>query len=62
MRIKTSKKKKIACLMFCAFCAFCFFYAFYAFYVRKKRLSESRLFTFYAFGAFCVCEIFLQKK
>ena len=32
MRIKTSKKKKIACLTFCAF---------YSFYARKKRLSES---------------------
>ena len=38
MRIKTSKKKKIVCLTFCAFCAFYAFYAFYAFraFVRVK--------------------------
>ena len=64
MCIKTFKRKKVACLTFCAFCAFC---AFYAFYPRKKRLSESCLFTFCAFYAsgafcafcaFCACEIF----
>ena len=31
MHIKTSKRKKIACLMFCAFFAFYAFYAFWAF-------------------------------
>ena len=38
--IKTFKRKKGACLTFCAF---------YAFYERIKRLSESRLFKFCAF-------------
>ena len=56
MRIKTSKKKKIACLTFCTLCAF------YAFYARKKRLSESRLFAFCTFCAFYACEIFSFKK
>ena len=39
MRIKTSKRKKIACLTFCAFCSF---YAFYAFYAHKKRLTGGK--------------------
>ena len=59
MRIKTSKKKKVACLKFCAFYAF---YALYAFYTHKKYLSESCLFAFCAFRAFCECEIFSFKK
>ena len=50
IRIKTSKKRKIACLTFRAFCAS---YASYDFYARKKRLSESRFFAFCAFCAFC---------
>ena len=37
MRIKTSKRKKVVCLMFCTFCAFC---AFYAFYAHKKHLRD----------------------
>ena len=56
MRIKTSQRKKIACLTFSTFCAF---YAFYGFYERKKRLSESRLFTFCAFCAFLCFLCFL---
>ena len=56
MGTKTSKKKEIACLTFCAFCAF------YAFYAHKKCLSESGLFGFCAFCAFRMCEIFLFKK
>ena len=56
MRIKTSKKKKIACLTFGDFGAF------YGFYARKKCLSDSRLFAFCAFCAFCACEIFSFKK
>ena len=35
MHIKTSKKKKVACLTFSTFYAFCSFYAFYA---HKKHL------------------------
>ena len=39
--IKTSKRKKVACLTFCAFYVFG---AFYTFYARIKRRSETRLF------------------
>ena len=39
---KTSRRKKIACLRFCAFCAF---------YAHKKHLSESRLVCVCAFYA-----------
>ena len=39
MHIKTSKKKKIACLMFYAFCAF---YTFCAFYAHKKHLRGGK--------------------
>ena len=50
--IKTSKRKKIACLTFCTFCAF------YAFYAHKKHLrGGSRLFLFCAFCAF-LCVLF----
>ena len=50
MRIKTSKKKKIDCLTFCAICAF---YAFYA----------HRLFSFSAFCAFlCVWNLFVKEN
>ena len=48
--IKTSKRKKVACLTFCAFYVFC---AFYAFCTGIKRLSESRLFMFCTFCIFC---------
>ena len=60
--IKTSKKKKVACLMFCAFHAFC---AFYAFYTRIKCMSKSRLFTFCvfcAFYAFCAYKKHLSES
>ena len=53
MRTKTSKKKKSACLTFCAF---------YALYEHKKHLSESGLFAFCAFYAFSACEISSFKK
>ena len=56
---KTPKKKKIACLTFCACCTFC------AFYAHKKHLSESCVFAFCAFCAFCafrVREIFSVKN
>ena len=47
MSIKTSKRKKVACLPFCAFCAF------YVFCAYKKHLrGGSRLFAFSAFYAF----------
>ena len=45
MRIKTPKRKKIACFTFCAFCAFYSFYAFcafYPFYVHKKHLRGGK--------------------
>ena len=56
---KTSKRKKVACLTFCAF------YAFYAFCVCIKRLSESRLVnfcTFYTFYAFCAYKKHLSES
>ena len=59
MRIKTSNKKKVACLMFCAFCDFC---AFYALYMHKKRLSESHLFAFCAFCSFCAYKKCLRES
>ena len=63
MRIKTSKRKKIACLTFCAFCDFYAFWAFCALYAHKKHLSESCLFAFCTFCTFFfVCEIFSWKK
>ena len=37
MHIKTSKRKKIACLTFCAF------FAFYAFYAHKKHIRGGKL-------------------
>ena len=53
----------------CAFCACCAFLCVKQrrqhFYAHKKHLSESRLFAFcafYAFFAFCACEIFSFKK
>ena len=69
--IKTSKRKKIACLTFFAFHSFCVFYAhikhlnesclfmFCAFCEYKKHMSENCLF---AFCAFCACGIFSWKN
>ena len=51
MRMKTSKRKKVACLKF---------FAFYAFCVCIKRLSESRLFDVLCF--LCVWNLFLRKN
>ena len=39
MGIKTSKRKKIACLTFCALCAF---YAFYFFFTRKFHTHKKQ--------------------
>ena len=53
----------------CFLCALCTLCAFFCvkqtrqhFHAHEKHLSESRLFAFCAFGAFCACEIFSFKK
>ena len=56
---KTSKKKKIAYLTFCAIYAF---YVFYAFYLLKKRLSGSPLFAFCTFVLFVRVKFSHKKK
>ena len=63
MRMKTSKKKKVVCLTFCAFCVF---YAFYAFNAHKKHLrggaAQSR-FELLCFLCFlCVWNLLVKKK
>ena len=58
MRIKTSKRKKIACLTFCAFCAF------YAFYAHKKHLrgGKSLVWRFVLFVLFMLFVLLVRVK
>ena len=61
MHIKTSKRKKIACLTFFAFCAF---YAFYAFYPHKKHLrgGKSLVYVLCFLCFLCVWNPLVKKK